>query len=127
MSAGTQEALRVLIVDDDEQNADAMQQYLAFHSHRAESAGSAEEALLKIDGMGEPGGGSSDYQVIIIDLNLPGMRGEELAQRLRRRYANQLRLIGISGDHGVPGVVGPFDVRLPKPCPPRILLQNLQP
>lgn len=109
----------MLLVEDDAQGADAVRQYLEFRGFAVDVSGSAEEALARAQG-----GAAWPYRVVITDLHLPGMRGEELAQRLVRTAPRPPRLIAISGEHGP--VVAPFDVRLPKPCRPRDLVAAIE-
>lgn len=67
-------------------------------------------------------GGGCD--VIITDLQLPGIRGDELAERLLARCAISPKLIALSGESSEQDAA-PFDVRLRKPCKPRALVDAI--
>lgn len=134
--AHTTEPVRVLLVEDDIDGADAIQQYLEFRGYAVSVAGSAEDALQRClapdaTATAPPSQGSrafqpsQPFQIVITDLHLPGMRGEELAQRLLQRGgAPRPWLIAISGEHGQ--AQAPFDARLPKPCRPKELIATIE-
>lgn len=69
--------------------------------------------------------GDGHYDVVVTDLQLPGIRGEDLAQRLLDGLSDPPKLIALSGEHGFLGQE-PFDVRLPKPCRPRALVEAIR-
>lgn len=115
----------VLLVEDDVDGADAIRQYLEFRGYQVSVSGTAEDALQRCLGQGgallaEP----PPFKVVITDLHLPGIRGEELAQRLQRQMTPCPRLIAISGEHGP--AQAPFDARLPKPCRPKQLIATIE-
>ncbi|MCW4470584.1 response regulator [Flavobacterium sp. MFBS3-15] len=64
----------ILIVDDIRANIIALQKILELHGLVADAAESGEEALLKIL--------KSDYSLIILDVQMPGMDGFEVAEAL---------------------------------------------
>ena len=69
-------SLRVLLVDDDELIQSSMQGMLELLGHEATSARSGEEALeLLKDGL--------DCEVVILDMNMPGLGGAGTLPRLR--------------------------------------------
>ncbi|OYW86267.1 hypothetical protein B7Z17_00770 [Candidatus Saccharibacteria bacterium 32-49-10] len=83
--------MKVLLVDDNIRMAER----IAYHLSRDfafDSAESAEEALDKVD--------QSDYAVIVLDLNLPGMSGLECCRELRRRR-NNTPIIILTGQNAV--------------------------
>ncbi|RIK78982.1 MAG: sigma-54-dependent Fis family transcriptional regulator [Planctomycetota bacterium] len=68
---------RILIVDDHADARRSMADILAHADHRVDCAASAAEALARLDG--------ESYDVIVTDLNMPGMSGLELIRHLERR------------------------------------------
>ena len=67
----------VLVVDDEESICEIVQEGLAARGMKVECAFSAEGALAQL--------ANHAYDVILCDLNLPGIRGEELYEQLRAR------------------------------------------
>jgi DNA-binding NtrC family response regulator len=66
-----------MIVDDHADARRSMADILAHAGHRVECVSSAAEALARID--------DESYDVIVTDLNMPGMSGLELIRHLERR------------------------------------------
>ncbi|GAM11353.1 putative 14.6 kDa protein in sodA1 3'region [Geobacter sp. OR-1] len=64
------EAIRVLIIDDDQLVRESISAFLEDDGFIVESASSAEEALARIE--------SGHHDLCITDFSLPGMDGEEL-------------------------------------------------
>ena len=65
---------RILIVDDDKDLCETLEQTLALDEFEATSRMSAEDALALLD--------SQDFDVVVTDLNMHGMSGLELCQRI---------------------------------------------
>jgi len=86
----TFELKAILLVDDDQQLATALQWILADENFLVDLAFDGEEALLKIR--------AHDYDAVICDLKMPRLRGDELylqAQEIRPTLAD--RFIFITG------------------------------
>lgn len=82
--------LRVLIADDDRDNATMLAAVLADEGHEAVSALRGDEAL-ELSRLFRP-------DVVIADVNMPGVSGYALARELRQRHGNVCPLlIGMSG------------------------------
>lgn len=64
----------ILIVDDIKANVLALKKTLELHNLQADTAESGEEALIKIL--------KNDYSLIILDVQMPGMDGFEVAETL---------------------------------------------
>jgi DNA-binding response OmpR family regulator len=80
----------VLVVDDDEQLASALQWILADENYLVDVAFDGEEALLKVK--------VHEYDVVICDVMMPRMRGDEFyvqAKKLRSHLEH--RFIFITG------------------------------
>jgi DNA-binding response OmpR family regulator len=68
---------RVLIVDDEREFAATLTERLSLRGYAASAAFSAEEALAAV--------ATSAPDVVLLDLNLPGVRGVELLMALRQQ------------------------------------------
>jgi DNA-binding NtrC family response regulator len=68
------ESFRVLIVDDNREIRTILEEYLREEGYAAEGAGDGNEALAKH--------GESPFDLIITDLNMPGMTGMELIKAI---------------------------------------------
>jgi len=102
---------RILIVDDNEDAADLLAEWLAEAGHATRVAYDAPSAL-KLAGEFNP-------EIALLDIGLPVMDGYELARRLREQKNDGLRLIAITGygqasdrDHALDAG---FDAHLAKP------------
>lgn len=74
-SANTGRRLRVLHVDDDPMNLRVVQEILTAFGHTAVMACSGREALEQL--------GASAFDVVLMDIHMPGMTGIEVVERLR--------------------------------------------
>ena len=86
----TFELKAILLVDDDQQLATALQWILADENFLVDLAFDGEEALTKVQ--------AHDYDVVICDLKMPRLRGDELylkARKIRPRLGD--RFIFITG------------------------------
>jgi len=70
------ESFRVLIVDDNREIRAILEEYLREEGYVAEGAGDGSEALAKH--------GSAPFDLIITDLNMPGMTGMELIKAISK-------------------------------------------
>jgi CheY-like chemotaxis protein len=83
-----QEPCKVLVVDEDRDNADTTVMLLQMWGHEAEAAYSAEDATSKA--------GALDPDVVLLDLGRPIVTGLSLADELRR-HCPQAKLVAITG------------------------------
>jgi len=67
---------RVLLVDDEREFATTLTERLSLRGYEASAAFTAEEAIAAV--------AASVPDVVLLDLNLPGVRGVELLMTLRR-------------------------------------------
>src|ERR1700748_2583657 len=108
---------RLLLVDDEPPLADLLKKYLERLGYIVDACNSAEDALTKFEADPE------QYALVLTDLTLPSMNGEELLDRMRRRNP-QLRAIISSGYPYEPRV--PRVVFLQKPFLPKMLAQEIE-
>jgi CheY-like chemotaxis protein len=81
--------LRILVVDDSQDSADTVAMLLEAKGYEASAAYDAQGAL---DCLREQA-----LDVAILDLELPGMSGYELARELRQRSERTLLIIALTG------------------------------
>jgi signal transduction histidine kinase len=101
-------ARRVLIVEDEPDQLNALQQWLELHGHETRAALNGPAALAVVP--------TFEPEVALIDLGLPGMDGHELARRLRKDLPHAM-FIAVTGYREGFGKRGPadFDHHLMKP------------
>lgn len=80
---------RILVVDDDPAVARSLVDLLALHDHNAEWADTGERALELLD----PGG----FDLVMLDLRLPGIDGIETCVRIRARFGASLPVLMLTG------------------------------
>lgn len=68
-------ARRILIVDDNQELAENLAEFLEEEGHRATTAASAERAIDI--------SGAHDFDLLLSDVRMPGINGVELVTRLR--------------------------------------------
>ncbi|MBZ5605664.1 MAG: response regulator [Acidobacteriia bacterium] len=83
-------AQRLLLVDDEPALADLLKKYLERLGYQVDVCGSAEEALPRFEA--DP----AQYDLVLSDLTLPGMSGEDMVERMREIHP-ELRAIVASG------------------------------
>ncbi len=117
------EELTVLVVDDNQDAAQTLAQWLALEGHVALVAGSAASALQQAR--------EQHIDVFVLDIGLPGMDGIELARRLRAMpQVEGAVLIALTGygqasDHEKSQAAG-FDHHLVKPADLDVLQRLLR-
>lgn len=89
-SGGDRPGLRVLVVDDNRDAADALQTLLELRGHEARAVYGGEPAL--------EAGAEMRPDVVLLDLGMPGVDGFETARRLRSEdWGRELALIALTG------------------------------
>jgi DNA-binding response OmpR family regulator len=116
--------LRILIADDDRDTAVTLATLLRDEGHEVNAVLRGDE-VLDVERLMRP-------DVVIVDINMPGMSGYAIAREIReRRPTAAPLLIAISGvwtrtsDRLVGHAVG-FDHYLLKPCEPAELIAQLE-
>jgi signal transduction histidine kinase/CheY-like chemotaxis protein/HPt (histidine-containing phosphotransfer) domain-containing protein len=116
--------LHVLVVDDNTINRKVISSFLAQDNHIITTSSSAEDALQKVE--------TSDFDLILMDIELPGISGNEATNNLRKhenpRKAN-IPVIALTGntskeDMGRYLADGMNDM-VPKPIDPDLLRQKM--
>ena len=105
---------RVLVVEDDPTIRLIVAEALLQGGHEVDAVADADAALARIDG-GAP------YDVVVTDLYLPGVRGDELARHVHSRTPTA-RFVFHTGAAPQDGSF-PDAVHLPKPSTPAAVVQ----
>lgn len=95
----------ILVVDDHHENVHLLQMYLSGKGYKVEFAGNGIEAL-------EIMGQHSNIALVITDINMPGMGGNELC-RLIQETSKEVPIIAMSSDPY--SAVAPFNEVFSKP------------
>lgn len=113
------DAPHLLVVDDDTRIRNLLKQFLTENGYRITVAGTAAEARRRLAGL--------DFDLIVLDVMMPGETGVELTEALRReKDVPILMLTALSEtDSRVAGLEAGADDYLPKPFDPRELLLRL--
>jgi len=112
---------KILIVEDDRDIAFGLEEDLARHGHRVETVGDGEQAVRR----GREGG----WDVIILDLMLPGKDGFEVCRELRRAGVRTPVIMLTAKTHEDEKVLGlelGADDYVTKPFSPRELRARIQ-
>lgn len=113
---GLERRLRILVVDDERSIRQLLTRYLERRGHRVDVAAEGGQALRLLDD-------GNDYDVILSDLRMPGLAGDELFRQLRDRGGSLAdRILFMTGDAasaeadrivaetGAPVLVKPFEM-----------------
>ncbi len=106
---------KVLVIEDEPEIAEIISLYLTKEGINTVSAGSGEEGLRLIAG--------GDIDLVILDINLPGMDGYEVLQALRRDYTFPVIIVSARTDDAdmILGFGFGADDFVPKPFSPKVL------
>lgn len=122
-SRGAGRGLRILLVEDHSDTAEAMAFLLAAAGHEVEVANTAAEARQKAADRAQ--GGGRPYDLVVSDLGLPDASGLELMKDLSERH--QLKGLALSGygmeDDVKRSLEAGFRRHLTKPVSPEVLIQ----
>lgn len=113
---------RVLLVDDEPQILDGLRRMMRPLRSEWELsfATSAPKALEIAE--------SESFDAVVTDMQMPGMDGAELLEKIRVRHPQMIRLIltGQAGKGALLRSVGPTHQVLAKPCDSRVLVEALR-
>ena len=105
--------MRVLLIDDDELSRAVLELHLSAAGYVVTEVESGEDAIALLQ---ERGGGGFD--AVISDLQMPGLHGPALAERLRAMVNAEVPLLAMSGSQPAAERYAGFDDFLLKPFTP---------
>lgn len=82
----TRNPTRVLVVDDDPIIADSLSEFLTGEGCVVTTAFDAREAMARLASASEKEAEGTPFDVVLCDLSLPGMSGQELARKILREH-----------------------------------------
>ncbi len=114
------EMKRILVVDDEERIRRLLRMYLEKEGFRIDEAEDGESALtLAI---------AADYDLIVLDVMMPGMDGIEMCAKLRERKATPVLMLTAKGEEAnrVSGFEAGADDYVVKPFSPREIIYRVK-
>jgi len=113
--------VRVLLIDDEKELVDTLRERLEMRGMQAESATCGEEALRMVK--------ETAYDVVVVDLKLPGLDGRKIVERIRERRP-ETRVVLITGHGSADGELDDlanldYPILL-KPFPIQRLVEHIQ-
>lgn len=119
MAAPQQSAPHLLIVDDDERIRGLLQKFLMRSGFLVTSARDAAHARRLLDGL--------EFNLIVLDVMMPGEDGLSLTRELRKRMATPILLLTARGEtrDRIEGLEAGADDYLAKPFEPKELLLRI--
>ncbi|AMY71490.1 response regulator [Frigidibacter mobilis] len=119
MTAGTAPDAHLLIVDDDERIRGLLQKFLARNGFLVTAARDAAQARRLLSGL--------EFDMIVLDVMMPGEDGISLTRDLRRRMAVPILLLTAKGETSerIEGLEAGADDYLAKPFEPKELLLRI--
>jgi len=87
--------MRILLADDNESNRKVTMLMLARLGYEYDAVSNGHEAIQAVS--------HSHYDIVLMDIVMPGMDGLEVAREMRKLGLNRLKIIGITA-YVVPGI-----------------------
>jgi DNA-binding response OmpR family regulator len=112
--------IKALLIEDDRKLAALLVEFLAQHGVSAVVAEDSTQALQHL--------GSSRFDILLMDLMLPGMDGLTLTRKIRERWSTPVIMVTARGDDAdkIVGLELGADDYLAKPFNPRELLARIR-
>lgn len=116
----TEEAIHVLLVEDDDRLAKLTARYLESHGLKVTILADGREVILEL--------GRSRPDVVLLDLMLPGKSGLEVCRDIRTKSDVPILMVTARGEEAdrVVGLEGGADDYIPKPFSSRELLARIR-
>ena len=108
---------RVLVIDDETAILEMLAEILSQKGYQVDTADSGEEGMNKLH--------SNDYDLLITDMVMGKMSGENVLQEVRQLKGDSLPVIAMSG---TPWLMDKqlFDAVLPKPYSLKVLFETVR-
>jgi DNA-binding response OmpR family regulator len=112
--------IRALLVDDDRDLARLLTEYFVPHDVAIVHVGDGDQAIAAL--------GASTFDVVLLDVMLPGIDGFEVCRRMRASSAIPIVMLTARGDDNdrITGLETGADDYVPKPFNPRELLARIR-
>jgi two-component system response regulator CpxR len=119
-NTGTASAQRVLVVDDDIELCQLISQYLGQEGFVVEAVHKGQEGVVRAI--------SGEYDIVVLDVMLPGINGFEVLRRVRTQSHMPVLMLTARGDEQdrIHGLEMGADDYLPKPFNPRELSARIE-
>ena len=121
MSVPDETTPHILIVDDDTRIRELLKKYLSDNGYRTSAAADAAQAQEKM--------GALTYDLLVLDVMMPGINGLEFTERLRKAQ-NAVPILLLTAraevEQRIEGLAMGADDYLPKPFDPKELLLRIQ-
>ena len=113
------EAPHIMVVDDDDRLRKLLRRYLSENGYRVTTAENAEDAEAKLRGL--------TFDLLVLDVMMPGENGVDLTRRLRERLPVPILLLTAmsEAEDRISGLESGADDYLTKPFEPRELLLRI--
>jgi len=111
---------RILLVDDDVPLCELLQEYLEQENLEVDLVHRGDQVLAATE--------STHYDLVVLDVMLPGMTGTEVLKQIRAHSTLPILMLTARGDDidRIIGLEMGADDYLPKPCNPRELLARIR-
>lgn len=110
----------ILVVDDDKKLNELLNQYLTKHNFKCVTVENPKDAFVRLR--------NNHFDLIILDVMLPGMDGFEAVKEIRKSYDTPVLMLTARGEvtDRVVGLELGADDYMPKPFEPRELVARIQ-
>jgi two-component system response regulator RegX3 len=111
---------KILVIEDERELADIVSLYLSRDGFETRAAESAEEGFALVE--------EWKPDLVILDINLPGMDGFEFLQKLRRGSSTPVLIVSArsSDEDQINGLGSGADEYISKPFSPRVLVARVR-
>ena len=109
---------RILVLDDDPVMLDLTTAFLSLASHQVTAVPSSDQAFAIIQA-------NSSFDLVLTDLNMPGLEGQDLARALRAVLPAHVSLAAMSATQPSTETQSLFDAFIPKPFDPQTLQDTI--
>lgn len=111
---------KILIIDDDVELVTLLVDYFTLEGFEATPAHSGTEGLQALE--------NKEFDLIILDVMMPGISGVETLQRIREKWRTPVLMLTARGDpvDRILGLELGADDYVPKPCSPRELVARIR-